>query len=921
MHAQVVTSKEPPSSGDVIALPSAPAAQLSLDPTGIPRAVAVPAKPADIAVLQSNTQTRQGDLYTLSGDVEIDFRDHMLRADTITYNAATGETTLTGDVRVSGGENHEYIQASHGVYNVRSATGTFYDVNGSVGLNNSPGSSHRPGFQSPNPFLFSGRKVVKTAPETYDVYDGAVTSCMLPHPDWQLFSSHFAVDDKRARATNSVFHLLGVPLLPLPYVTHPTDTTDRQSGILIPIFGYSSASNDTGSKGVSIGEQGYLTLGRSADITAGLLYYSLRGFSENATVRVRGHGDDFFNVHFSALQDRGFNAPATIGTNRQGQPITETIYTNQGGQDITSSFRYQFLPTTRLVGDGEYLSSYVYRQVFTENFNQSVSTDITSTLYLMNQQHGYSTDLRFDVYQGLKVVPIQARNRIGQEIKVFHTPSFDFSSDNHRIAGTPLLFNISSSVAGVKRLQPTAGYTDSGFVARFDFRPELVLPLHFDGWNVLASAAVRETFYNKSRFVPRSGVYGPNATPTELNNSLNRANSDLRLDIRPPVFERTFTVPEKFQRLLGSQVRHTIEPQIIYRDIRGINNFLGVLRFDDVDLASDTNEIDYAFTQHLYFRPRPHPVHQAKPGCVVQADTASPVAAANGTAPVADKPEDMSPEGVALNPESTAAEPVPQAANDANGIPNASATAPDLPTRTHIHADPCTAAEPAKQQEYFSWKIQQKFFFDQNFGSAVINTRRNIFDTTLALSGIAFLTEPRDLSPIVSRMRFRTSGHTDFEWDFDFDTGAKKINSSNIFVDVHEKNVFGGVSYALLNAPGRTYTEDLSSSNTLIGLSASAIANFSQMRLLAGYGTPAKLGFTAAAGAGLDLNAGSGLNTADTLQYLTIQSSYNWNCCGVSIEYRKYDLGDIRNEGAYRFNFTLANIGTAGNIRRSESLF
>ena len=36
---------------------------------------------------------------------------------------------------------------------------------------------------------------------------------------------------------------------------------------------------------------------------------------------------------------------------------------------------------------------------------------------------------------------------------------------------------------------------------------------------------------------------------------------------------------------------------------------------------------------------------------------------------------------------------------------------------------------------------------------------------------------------------------------------------------------------------------------------------------------------------------------------------------------KKYDLDTIRDEGAYSFNFTLANIGTAGNLRRAASLF
>ncbi len=50
-----------------------------------------------------------------------------------------------------------------------------------------------------------------------------------------------------------------------------------------------------------------------------------------------------------------------------------------------------------------------------------------------------------------------------------------------------------------------------------------------------------------------------------------------------------------------------------------------------------------------------------------------------------------------------------------------------------------------------------------------------------------------------------------------------------------------------------------------------------------------------------------------------MQASYNWNCCGLNIEYSKFDLGPVRNENVYRFNFTLAGVGTAGNLRGMRS--
>jgi len=899
--AQTVTSQEPPSpapqaTSSQQSLPSPP--DLSLIPNAVPLP---PPAPPEAAVIESDLpQTRHDNVYSASGNVVVTFRDRILRADTITYDRETGDVTLLGHVHVTGGENDESIQATHGIYNLNTQTGTFYDVSGSVGLSN---QMARPGYVTENPFLFSGRKVVKSGPANYVIYEGSVTSCLLPHPDWLLIGSKFTLDSKIARASNSTFKLLSIPLLFLPYVTHPIDSSDRQSGILIPTLGYSSSSANTGSKGLSIGDQAYLVLGRSSDLTIGLMYYSLRGYSENATFRYRGLGDNFFNAHFSALQDRGFNSVVSVPASGGGT-TSMNIYTNQGGEDITGAFRYRFSPTFRAVGDAEYLSSYIYREAFTENFNQAVSSDILSTIFVTHQQNGYSFDTRVDRYQGQKIAPTYLT--AGEEVRIFHAPSVDFTALDHHILGTPLIWSLTSSAAGLKRVQPN--FTSSGIVERLDVRPELSLPLSFAGWHTFSSIALRETFYSRSRRIPYSNnpnnPYPPNAAPIELSTPISRTSVDLNVDIRPPIVERDFKVPVRFQKLLGADVRHTIEPEITYRNVHGISNFLQLLRFDDTDLAADTDELEYGATQHLYFRPH---INAAK------------AARENAKCPNRPVGSAYNPQAIFQNTSEAAVQdvfnPNPRDTNDANGIPSINATAPDSPTTTHAHhADPCAAPAEQPQQEWFSWRISQKMFFAQNFGGAVIDQRRNIFDTTLDFSGIAFLTEPRAISPVISRMRFRTSSHSDFEWDFDYDTGASKFTSQNVFADAHEGNFFAGFSYARLNAPGRFRTVVINSVTNILTLATSPISNFSQMRVLLGYGAPTRRGLSAAASAGIDLDLGDA-------QYITLQASYNWNCCGLSVEYRKYDLGTVRDEGAYRFNFTLANIGTAGNLRRAEALF
>jgi LPS-assembly protein len=917
--AQGVTAKAPPADTTQLTpvdaaapLPDAP------DPTTdvlqrIPVAQPLPDKhPPDKAIIESdNPQSLRGDVYSASGNVVLTYQDHILHADSIRYNRATGEVEFEGHAKLTGGDNDEYIEASRGAYNMRSGTGQFYDVHGSVGLedrlarNTNPraaqpasttgaivgtpvGPASRTTYANANPFLFEGRLVIKTGPEDYTVYDGSVTSCLLPRPDWQIFARKITMADGKAHAAGSTFKLLGIPMLFLPYVTHPVDTEQRQSGILIPELSFSKGTATAGSKGLTIGEQGYLAMGRSADLTLGLLFYSDRGFSENGTFRLRGLGNNFATAHFSALEDRGFHYQAAT---LSGQLIT--LYANQGGEDVTTAFRYDFTPKTRLVGDVEYLSSYIYREAFTENFNQAVSSDINSVVFVTQETNGYALSARFDRYEGLKVVPTY--RTAGQEVKIFHAPSFDFDSVDRAIPATPFKWNVSTSVAGLKRVQPN--FVSSGITERFDLRPEISLPLHFDGFNVNASIAARETVYSRSRRVPYGGPNPANTPPFELRDPVNRADVEFNIDLRPPVIARDFKVPAKLQNFLGDEVRHTVESHLTYRDVKGVDNFLAILRFDDTDLVSDTNELEYGVVQHLYFKPHPKAAKLPE-GC-----SAAPALKAD-------------PDAEAEHPESQE-DPDQQPSIDANGIPNAFATAPDIPTRTHKrHAGPCDQPRPVvAQREWFSWELKQKLFFDQTFGNAVINQRRNIFESTLNLSGIAFLTEPRGISPLISRMRLRSSGHTDIEYDFDYDTGASRFTSQNLFLDVHESKWFGGASYARLNAPGRFFTEVVNqTTNTATGLTSSQVSNFNQLRLLGGFGTPTRPGLAMAAGAGMDLSTNS-------VQYLTVQASYNWNCCGLSVEYRKYNLGNVRDEGTESFNFTLANIGSAGNMRRAQSLF
>jgi LPS-assembly protein len=54
--------------------------------------------------------------------------------------------------------------------------------------------------------------------------------------------------------------------------------------------------------------------------------------------------------------------------------------------------------------------------------------------------------------------------------------------------------------------------------------------------------------------------------------------------------------------------------------------------------------------------------------------------------------------------------------------------------------------------------------------------------------------------------------------------------------------------------------------------------------------------------------------------YQTVQTSYNTDCCGFSLQWRRFNIG-IRDESQYLFSFSVANLGTFGSLQKQERIF
>lgn len=431
----------------------------------------------------------------------------------------------------------------------------------------------------------------------------------------------------------------------------------------------------------------------------------------------------------------------------------------------------------------------------------------------------------------------------GDQILILHMPTFELSSQERPLFGR-LMGSFDTTAEAVSRREPD--FVTSTLVGRFDVNPRIALPLVLKGWSLRPEIGLRDTFYTERISNPTGGVGSP------IPDSINRRAIESSFELRPPALSRVFE-----RSVLGRRLKHVIEPQFAYRYVTGVDKFNQIIRFDGRDILSNTSEAEYRLVHRLYAKR-----HVNAP----EAECTEPT-----TAP-------------AQTSENQVGETLP-------GTSTVPPRCEDFGSAT---------------REVLTWEIAQKYFLNPDFGGAVVEGRRNVFTTTAALTGIAFLTEPRRWSPVVSRLRVQTSANTDVQWQLDYDPRKGRISSSTAFANYRIGEIFLGGSHAFLRVPGEIFTSGLTP--------APAPDEFNQFRLLAGYGHPNKRGVSAGASVGFDTHL-------DFLQYGAIQTTYNWDCCGFSVEYRRFALGSVRNENQFRFAFTLANIGTFGNLRRQERLF
>lgn len=732
--------------------------------------VRLPSGKGAVAELSSDgPQHRQGDLYIADGNVDIHYGELRLRADHVEYNNRTFDSLARGHVQFDYESQH--LEADEARYNVRNSHGTFTNVRGTIKISRRPNPAI---LVTENPLYFQAGEVERISEDVYIVRRAWITGCDPEHPKWQFFAPHARIRlDKNVAMVNANFRVFRVPLLWFPYATAPAGRKIRQTGLLIPDAGSSSR------KGFTFGDAFYWAPTQWMDATLGAQYLSRRGSAQRTDVRVKPFENTSVNYTYYGVIDRGLRDASGIR-----RP--------QGGH--TQHFEMQsLLPNNwRFVADVNQLSSLTFRLAFADTYGDAINSEVRSATFLTNNFHGFS--LNFASINDKSFLTIAPET----SVNLRRAPEARFGSvEQAPWKSLPIYVGFDASVGAMHRDDNVIDTPAA--VQRSEFAPRVTVPVHFGPWlGVTTTAAFRSTRYGAS--LNSTGALDPRP--------ILRNTGEFTVDLRPPTLERFFDRESLKRDKPRRRYKHSIEPEVTYRYITGVNDFGRFIRFDADSTLTDTSEVEYGVTQRLF----------VKEG--------------------GDQP-----------------------------------------------------------QELLSWRIAQKHYFDPTFGGAIVSGQRNVFQALNSFTPFAFALGLRNSSPIFSDFKITPGGRFDTEQILEYDPQLSKVTTIGTLLKVKPYSEFFATiaHFRLQNDP---VLQPLSN----------------QVRALFGYGSLNRQGFNAATGISYDF-------TNRTLQNQLVQFSYNGGCCGIAFEYRRIALGQVRTENQFRIAFTIANIGTFGNLRRQEKIF
>jgi LPS-assembly protein len=327
------------------ALPSLALAQEAPTPVEAPATGDQIGFSAAVVEYDSNTE-----IVTAKGDVLVNRDGYTVRADNVVWDRTTGEVTALGSIRAVGPEG-DVAYGDKIVLTDALKDGVIENL--LVVL-------------ADESRLAAKRGARKDGIYTLDY--AAYTACKVVDPDgcpkkpsWQVKAVKVVYDPakKRVKYQGARIELFGLPVVPLPFLSHPVDSK-AGSGFLVPGVGFSR------NNGVEIEGAYYWKIAENRDLTA-----SVTAFSDSAPLG---------KVNFRTLEKKGALAITAYGT--YSNRISTSGVAIPAGDNVFRGYiegtgRFQFDPYWSISASGRYASDRTFLRRYDISRDDRLRSNLT----------------------------------------------------------------------------------------------------------------------------------------------------------------------------------------------------------------------------------------------------------------------------------------------------------------------------------------------------------------------------------------------------------------------------------------------------------------------------------------------------------------------------------------------------------------
>jgi len=470
---------------------------------------------------------RLNEVYTAVGNVRIEQEGMLLQADRIVLDNKSGEAVAEGKVFLN--QLGDAISAERLTVNITSGAASI--TKGDL-------------FLEKDNYHLRGEKIERESETVYRIENGTFSTC--DKGEWYLKADRIDVDlDRYATANGVSLNMGGLPVFYTPYLLFPVR---RQSGLLMPVVGYSS------SEGFLMKNTVFWALSDYQDMTFTSDYRDKHGHGTGIEYRYVNSRDSkgLFNYNFFDT----FRSPGRSTASRwefqfqHEEEIAEDLSMRADIKLVSDEFYYRDLERKLELRSLPYLDSNAF---YVERWD-------TASLYLLGQ---YSVNLT------------QNNNQTPQKL-----PELRYSIFQEKIAG-PLYLSLDGSAVNFT-------VSEGDGVRRMDIGPQLTAAFGGGGLGFTPRAGARTTYYS-------NGAGTLSAEPVSRTYSFAGADLNARIS-------RVYG--QDAEAGIG-RIRHSVEPTLSYSYIPEVEQadpvtgLPKILQFDAVDTVTKQNRVTAVLVNRL----------------------------------------------------------------------------------------------------------------------------------------------------------------------------------------------------------------------------------------------------------------------------------------------------------------------------------